>query len=75
MESIRAKFICNSIEITTAGKIAKCSAVYGNEGENKDYAEATPWGEFKIQIDNSRPAANFFEPGGYYYLDITKAPK
>jgi len=46
------------------------SAIYGKDGENKDYAKATPWGELKMQIDESTPAFDAFTPGKDYYLTI-----
>ncbi|MFI6249059.1 hypothetical protein [Streptomyces sp. NPDC051016] len=38
--------------------------------EDQRYAQATPIGELKIQVDN--PAV-VFEPGKQYYLDFTPA--
>ena len=38
--------------------------------ENERFAQATPIGELRIQVDN--PAV-IFEPGSSYYLDFTPA--
>jgi hypothetical protein len=47
-------------------------AVYGNDGENKEYWEATPSGQLQLFMVN--PAAwGQFEEGKEYYLDITPA--
>lgn len=73
MASVRAKFICNSVESFTHGKTAKLHAVYGKEGENKDFTDATPSGSLDINISGDVPANNFFEPGKEYYLDFTKS--
>lgn len=73
MDAVKAKFVCNSVENYQYGKRAKLSAVYGKEGENYDFAKATPSGQLEIQIDNDVPASTFFEPGQSYYLTFTKA--
>ena len=70
---VRAKFRCNSIEETEWNKNVKLSAVTGNNGENKDFNDATPSGELVIGIHGSVPASNFFTIGGEYYLDFKKA--
>lgn len=50
-------------------------AIYGKEGENADFAKATPSGECWMQIEDGRPALEFFEPGQDYYCTFTKVPK
>lgn len=74
MSKVRAKFVCNKVEETTHNKEVFMSAVHSEDGENKDFFEASPWGDFSIGIDKTRPAADFFEPGKSYYLDISEAP-
>lgn len=71
MEKVRAKFTCNSVEHYQYSKRAKFSAIYGTEGENKDFAKATPSGILEIYIDGGVPASNFFEAGKDYYIDFT----
>lgn len=73
MSTVRAKFVCNSVENYQYGKKAKLSAVYGKEGENHDFAKATPSGQLEIWIDNEVPASTFFEPGKSYYLTFEEA--
>lgn len=49
-------------------------SMYGVTGEeSKAYAEATPDLAFRMTIAKGYPAANFFEPGGVYFADFTKA--
>ena len=69
--TVRAKFHCNSIESYIHGTRAKLTAVYGKEGENHDFAKATPSGIVEISIDEDVPASTFFKPGEEYYLDFT----
>ena len=73
MSSVRAKFRCNSMEQNEWSNTVKFTAVYGTNGENKDFNTATPSGSLEIQIHGDVPAANFFKIGGEYYLDFTKA--
>ena len=73
-----AKMKCNSTETSKhqygQSMKVRLGAVYGTEGENKDFSAATPSGECWMQIDVGRPAAEFFEPGADYYVMFTKAP-
>lgn len=74
MNTIRAKFECNTIETDRWGnKTAKMTAVYGTEGENKDFTDATPSGSLEIHISGNAPASEFINPGDVFYLDFTKA--
>lgn len=66
--SIRAKFHCNSVTDNGFNKSANLSAVYGKEGENADYAKATPFGSLQITIDKDTKASDFFEPQKDYWL-------
>ena len=70
---VRAKFKCNSIEQTEWNKNVVMVVVMGNNGENKDFNDATPSGRLEISIHGDVPAANFFEVGKEYYLDFTEA--
>jgi hypothetical protein len=71
--TVKAKFQCNSIENYQYSKIAKFSAIYGTEGENKDFTTMTPSGQLNITITGDVPAADFFKPGESYYLEFSKA--
>ena len=74
-----AKMQCRAIDSTkhsaayTDHKV-RLGAIYGKEGENKDFADATPSGECWMQINADRPALAFFEPGKKYYVTFTEAP-
>ena len=72
-----AKMKVNTIECYEGGgKKVKLGAVYGKEGENKDFASATPSGECWMMISSpAQRASDFFEPGESYYVTFTKAPK
>jgi hypothetical protein len=79
--SVVAKMYVTSIEQSRYGADEKCvtnkvnlGAIYGKEGENKDFADATPSGACWMQIDRERPALAFFKPGKRYYVTFTEAP-
>jgi len=76
--AVVAKMQVQSVETqrmthTTQHKV-KLGAIYGKEGENKDFADATPSGECWMQISDGRPAAEYFKPGKKYYVTFTEAP-
>jgi hypothetical protein len=48
-------------------------AVYGTEGENKDFTDATPSGSCWMVIKENFPASRFFKPGKKYYVTFTEA--
>jgi len=72
---VRAKFRCSSIVpgFSEGQKKVSLYAIYGGEGENADYAKATPSGSLDLLIDGSTKAVDFFEQGKDYYLDFTPA--
>ena len=81
--SVVAKMQCNVIETTNFGVYAgktslqhkvKLGAIYGKEGENKDFSDATPCGSCEMVINEGRPALEFFKPGKRYYVTFTEAP-
>lgn len=49
-------------------------AIYGKDGGNKAFTDATPSGSCWMQIDAGKPASEFFKPGKRYYLTFTEAP-
>lgn len=72
-DSLRAKYLCQSVTQRPGSEEAACCAVYADgEPENNQFNEASPSGEFRIWIDNEA-AHGFFEPGKSYYFDITPA--
>lgn len=72
--SVRAKFTCSSVIENGYNKTANFYAVYDSKGENASFSKATPSGQLGLAIDKETPAADFFEQGKNYYLDITEAP-
>lgn len=78
ISSVVAKMTCSVVETEDRGVFkqhkVKLGAVYGTEGENKDFSDATPSGECWMQISNGRPAAGFFKPGKKYFVTFTEAP-
>ena len=75
------KMQCNTVETSRWGKgegqhthKVQLGAIYGNEGENKDFSDATPSGQCWMNISPGRAAAEFFEPGAKYYVTFTRAP-
>lgn len=71
LKSIRAKFTCNWVQKNEGSVTAHLHAVYSTEGENADFAKATPGGNLSINIDNDTPASDFFEQGKDYYLTFS----
>lgn len=79
MNAVVAKMQCNAVETQhfshSKQHKVKLGAIYGKEGENKDFADATPSGECWMQISDGRPALDFFKPGKNYYVTFTEAPE
>jgi hypothetical protein len=73
MKTVRAKFRCTSVQDFGWNKTANFSAVAANQGENADFAKATPSGQLSINIDGDVPASQFFEPKKEYYLTFEAA--
>jgi hypothetical protein len=71
--SVKAKFQCNSIVDIGHAITARFNAVYGTEGENADYAKATPCGNIDITIDKETKASQEFERGKNYYITFEEA--
>lgn len=78
--AVRAKMVCSTMETTdwgtTCAKQVKVSlaVVYGTQGENKDFTDATPSGSCSLAIKENFPASAFFKPGKKYYVTFTEAP-
>lgn len=72
--NVRAKFTCNSITNYPKQKQAHLSATTRTDGENKDFTMYTPYGDMKINIEESTAAFDFFKPGKSYYLVFEEAP-
>ena len=76
MNKVKAKFTCNAVIPNSWGNgstTAHFHAVYGDNGENADYSQATPSGNISIVIDKDVPAATFFEQNKDYYLTFEAA--
>lgn len=80
MNAVVAKMRCTDVEHrdyapnVTQHKV-HLGAIYGKEGENKDFADATPSGECWMQISPGRKALDFFKPNKNYYVTFTEAPE
>lgn len=79
LSAVVAKMQCRFVETQEYSSTYKqhkvvLGAVYGNDGENKDFADATPSGECWMNINAGRPALNFFKPNKKYYVTFTEAP-
>jgi hypothetical protein len=75
MTTVKAKFRCSGVIPAYGTSVtAHFHAVYGKEGENADFAKATPCGNLSMVIDEGVPAASFFEMGKNYYLTLEEAP-
>lgn len=68
---VRAKFTCNGITDLGYTKLVSMNAVYSSNGENADYAKATPCGNLSLNIDRDSKAADEFIVGKDYYIDFT----
>lgn len=69
--SVKAKFTCNAIVPVQWQEGAACvyfNAIYSSEGENADFATATPTANLSMVIAPSTNAATYFEIGRNYYL-------
>lgn len=81
---VRAKFYCNKVEAHGTGgeRSVELLPVYSQNPnhENKAFWDATPSGKIELYINAAddgggpRPAAEAFEPGQEYYIDISPAP-
>lgn len=73
---VKAKFVCNSVlNFQHGAKQPRFSAVYGKEGENADFAKATPQGSIEMTVDADVPAADYFNPGDEFYVYFEKIEK
>jgi hypothetical protein len=70
---VKAKFRCYSVIPNGYNTAYHFHAVYGTEGENADYAKATPSGSLSMNVDNDTKASDLFEAGQDYYLTFEKA--
>ena len=80
LKAVVAKMQCSGVESTNYGgdkpsHKVYLGAIYGKDGENKDFADATPSGACWMQISDGRPALDFFKPGKKYYVTFTEAPE
>lgn len=76
--SVKAKFRCSEINDFTRSnnykqREVKFDAVYGKEGDNSDYASATPSGQISMFISPNTKAYDQFQPGKEYYLTFEEA--
>lgn len=74
MKTVRSKFRVHNISKHAWGTEVMLSPVYSDDpnSENKAFWDATPSGDFRMTIKNEA-AAECFENGREYYIDITPA--
>lgn len=70
---VRAKFLCRKVDEYPTNTNVTLSAVTSQEGDNKDFADATPGGEISLMISAGRPAIGVFKPGHEYYADVARS--
>lgn len=71
--TIRAKFQVQGVKRTIYGESIELAAVNGKDGSaNAAWSKATPSGKLEMHISNP-DAQGRFEPGRFYFLDITEA--
>lgn len=72
-ESVRAKFVVQSVKETKSGtEEVEMRPVMGGSEENEKFWEASPYGSLELGIDNEE-AHGIFEPGDEFYVDFTPA--
>ncbi len=68
--SVRCKFSCmNKVDNPDGVEVTFAPVTSGSE-ENEKFFKYTPWGELKFGTIN-KAAADQFEIGAEYYLDLT----
>lgn len=79
LSAVVAKMSCQVLSTSDHGHFrshkVELAAVYGKEGENKDFSTATPSGACWMNISEGTPAKDFFKPGKKYYVTFTEAPE
>lgn len=74
--TVRAKFSLGSkMETPSGDTIVYLYPVYSSDpaSENKAFSDSTPGGQLQLQISKGKPAADLFEAGKQYYVDISVA--
>lgn len=77
--AVRAKFICNVVEAEQyqgedAFKVVlNATTPHNADGDMEKFWKYTPSGSLELRTVN-KMAADQFERGKYYYIDITEAP-
>lgn len=72
--TVRAKFHCASVaKLSDGGTHVQMHPVYSGCAENKAFNDATPGGDLRLHIAKDKPAAELFEAGKDYFIDITQA--
>jgi len=76
MDKVKAKFMCHSVipnSWNDKSTTVHMNAIYGESGENADFAKATPCGNLSLCIDENVPASTFFEQGKSYFLTFEES--
>jgi hypothetical protein len=69
MDKVRGKFTCTKAVDTSYGKEVSFWALYSNNPEDNQYAQATPSGNITMIVSNPS-VKDFFKEGVKYYLDF-----
>lgn len=70
---LRCKFKVQQIIREGGGRTLSLSASNQKDGDNKDWSQWTPNGEFKIHVTNvaTFPQIDAMNPGDHFWLDIS----
>ncbi len=73
---MRAKMSIQTITKNGYSEIVEFNCVYGGNSNKEDnsFAQATPSGGAKLQIDN-KALHGVYAPGDVFYVDFTPVPK
>lgn len=72
-DSVRAKFVVDSITQHRGGKSVVLVPVTSGSDENKSFWKYTPSGKLEMFMNEGVEAADAFAVGQEYYLDFTQA--
>ena len=71
MDSVTAKFLCDSTKIYKDGGEVVLKPVTNGSDENKTFFEYTPSGEISLRLIK-KETLDFFIPGKAYYINFTQ---
>lgn len=72
--TVRALLTCTGKEANDYGTLIAMMAVYDpDDATNKEFSDATPSAGLNMYISKGKPAADAFEVGKRYFVDISPA--